>query len=76
MGQEKVCRICEKKCAPNFANLFDSKVKVYDCDDYMISYFEAMQQLTGMEVCNLMYMKYIHHLNETRSQIFRGFAFR
>lgn len=50
MGKDSVCRICEKKHSPNFANLFDSKVKVYDCADYLISYFEAIQQLTGMEV--------------------------
>lgn len=54
MAKENACRICEKKCSRNFANLFDSKVKVFDCENYMISYFEAMQQLTGMEVCNEM----------------------
>lgn len=51
MSEKNDCRICEKKYSSKFANLFDSKVKVYNNDNYMISYFEAMQQLTGMEVC-------------------------
>lgn len=51
MVKKAGCRICEKKYASNFANLFDSKVKVYENDNYQISYFEAMQQLTGIEVC-------------------------
>lgn len=51
MARGNECRICEKKYSPNFATLFDSKVKIYESDDYTITYFEAMQQLTGMEVC-------------------------
>lgn len=51
MGRDSDCRICEKKYASSFANLFDSKVKVHGCENYIISYFEAIQQLTGMEVC-------------------------
>lgn len=51
MGRDNACRICEKKYSSNFANLFDSKVKVHGCENYIISYFEAIQQLTGVEVC-------------------------
>lgn len=53
---DSFCRICEKKCSSTCANVFDSKVKVYENDNYMISYFEAMQQLTGMEVCCLCFL--------------------
>ena len=53
MAQETVCRICEKEYSPNFANFFDTQVKVHGCENYLISYFEAIQQLTGMEVCNI-----------------------
>lgn len=51
MSQINNCRICEKKYTSKFANLFDARVSVYNNESYMISYFEAMQQLTGMEVC-------------------------
>lgn len=51
MSKGSACRICDRKYSSNFANLFDSKVKVYENEKYTVSYFEAMQQLTGMEVC-------------------------
>lgn len=51
MGKEIVCRICKTKQSPHFANLFDTQVRVYESKNFMISYFEAMQQLTGIEVC-------------------------
>lgn len=55
MARDNGCRICEKKYSSNFANLFDSNVKVHGCENYIISYFEAIQQLTGMEVCSIFY---------------------
>lgn len=60
MGRENDCRICEKKYSRFFANLFDSKVKVHGSENYIISYFEAIQQLTGMEVCNNIEFVYIY----------------
>lgn len=42
------CLMCKK--SPRFktlAHILDSKVKVRQNEDEMISYFEAMQQLTG-----------------------------
>lgn len=71
MGKDNACRICEKKYSSNFANLFDSKVQVYECENYMISYFEAMQQLTGMEVCIRLLMR---HLNVNNRSILLRFC--
>lgn len=59
MGKLDDCRICEKEYASNFANFFDSRVKVHDNENYMVSYFEAMQQLTGMEVCDLLLIRHL-----------------
>ncbi|XP_055327019.1 zinc finger protein 502-like [Sitodiplosis mosellana] len=50
MGKKTACRICDSKYAPNFSNLFHSNVKVYENENHQISYFEAMQQLTGIEI--------------------------
>lgn len=51
MGRDIVCRICETTQSLHFANLFDVKVPVYESKSFKISYFDAMQQLTGIEVC-------------------------
>lgn len=61
MGRDNACRICDKKYASSFANLFDSKVMVHGCENYIISYFEAIQQLTGMEVCTIARKPFVYN---------------
>lgn len=51
------CRICKKTPrSENLAHILDAKVEVRSTDE-VVSYFEAMQQLTGSEVrhCCLFY---------------------
>lgn len=46
------CRICRKKCKPNeLVHIFALNVNGSNNGGDTVTYFEAIQQLTGIQVC-------------------------
>lgn len=55
------CRMCKKSPrAQNFVHILDAKVKTSQNEGEMVSFFEAMQQLTGSEVHIFIWMVVRH----------------